>query len=210
MDVSALAGACAARLALIDGSDAMMQEAARLVRYVVSKRTEYDAWYYADPPEASHITHDNYHTGFILDAILDYENASGSDEFAVAYDRGLRYYHQNLFEPDGAPRFMNNRRYPYDIHGCAQGIITFARSGNRGGLAGLEMSGKVLQWTLRHMYDSKTGWFYYQKKRLFTTRIRLLRWCQAWMCHALGVYLLGRHMDIESSEPSSGGHVHPE
>ena len=55
------------------------------MRYVVSKQTDEGAWFYAEPPSASHITHDNYHTGFILDAILNYGLAAGSDEFDDSY-----------------------------------------------------------------------------------------------------------------------------
>ena len=68
----------------------LVREGGRLVRYVVSKQTDYGAWFYADPPSASHITHDNYHTGFILDAILQYGLSAGSDEFESAYRRGHR------------------------------------------------------------------------------------------------------------------------
>ncbi|MBV9205492.1 MAG: hypothetical protein JO037_08825, partial [Actinobacteria bacterium] len=72
MDVSALTGAVAARLGALTGDSELLRQGGRLIRYVVSKQTGYGAWYYADPPSASHITHDNYHTGFILDAILQY------------------------------------------------------------------------------------------------------------------------------------------
>ena len=188
MDVSALAGAAAAHLAAIKNDAALMDEAGRLVRYVVSKQTEYGAWYYADPPSASHITHDNYHTGFILDAILTYGQKSGSAEFEDAYRRGIEFYRERLFASDGAPRFMHDREYPHDIHGAAQGIVTFALADRAMG-EGCEFSRRVLGWTLENMYDPHTRWFYYQKRRHFRTRIRLLRWCQAWMAWAIGCHL---------------------
>lgn len=192
MDVPALAGAAAARLAAIQGHEDLMAEASRLMRYVVSKQTDYGAWYYAEPPSASHITHDNYHTGFILDALLDHHRASGSDEFVTAYERGLEFYRTRLFEADGAPRFMHDRKYPFDVHGAAQGIITFARAGRRADDThgdGCDMSRRVLDWTLTWMYDPSTGWFDYQKLRFMRKRIRLLRWCQAWMAWALACHM---------------------
>lgn len=194
MDVPALAGAAAARVAAIRGDAERMAEATRLIRYVVSKQTREGAWYYAEPPSASHITHDNYHTGFILDALLDHREASGSDEFTAAYERGLRFYRTRLFEADGAPRFMHDRKYPFDIHGAAQGIITFARAGELAGSGigergGCETSRRVLDWTIERMYDPSTGWFDYQRRRFTRKRIRLLRWCQAWMARALGCHM---------------------
>lgn len=188
MDVSVLVGAVAARVAAHTGDSTMMDDAGRLVRYVVSKQTDYHAWYYSDPPGSSHITHDNYHTGFILDAILKFGQVSGSDEFESAYSNGLEYYRKTLFENDGAPRFMSDQQYPYDIHGAAQGIITFSLAyADRG--VGQGMARKILDWTLQHMYDQRTHWFYYQKRRGFRTRVRLLRWCQAWMARAISCHL---------------------
>jgi hypothetical protein len=197
MDVSALAGALAARLGAITGDGDLIREGGRLVRYVVSKQTDYGAWFYADPPSASHITHDNYHTGFILDAILQYGLSAGSDEFESAYRRGIEFYEQRLFEPDGAARFMNDRLYPIDIHGCAQGVITFSLR-QRHLDAGAATATRVLQWTLGHMWDPKSGWFYYQRRRGYRTRIRELRWCQGWMSWALASYL-------ENCEGPEGG-----
>ena len=188
MDVSALAGTLAARLGAITGDRDLIREGGRLVRYVVSKQTPDGAWFYADPPSASHISHDNYHTGFILDAILQYGLAAGTNEFDDAYRRGIEFYERRLFEPSGAARFMSDREYPVDIHGCAQGILTFSLRQRHQG-AGGETSTRVLGWTLRHMWDPASGWFYYQKRRAYRTRIRELRWCQGWMSWALASYL---------------------
>lgn len=188
MDVSALSGALAARVGAITGDGDLIREGGRLVRYVVSKQTDYGAWFYSDPPSASHITHDNYHTGFILDAILSYGLSAGSSEFDDAYRRGIEFYESRLFEPSGAARFMNDRLYPIDIHGCAQGIITFSLRQRHLG-TGAATAGRVLGWTVSNMWDPSSGWFYYQRRRGYRTSIRELRWCQGWMSWALASYL---------------------
>lgn len=188
MDVSALSGAAAARLGALTKEQDLITEGGRLVRYVVSKQTDEGAWFYAEPPSASHITHDNYHTGFILDAIDEYMRSAGTDEFRDAYDSGIEFYRRRLFEPDGAARFMNDRLYPIDIHGCAQGVITFSLQQQRHGSGG-EVAGLVLDWTLANMWDPDSGWFYYQKRARYRTAVRELRWCQAWMSWALACYL---------------------
>jgi hypothetical protein len=188
MDVSALAGALAARLGALTGETGLIEEGGRLVRYVVSKQTDEGAWFYAEPPSASHISHDNYHTGFILDAILDYGHWAKIGEFDDAYERGVDFYERRLFEPDGAARFMSDRRYPIDIHGCAQGVITFSRRQARHGVGG-DMARRVLDWTIDRMWDPRNGWFHYQQRRWFRTSIRELRWCQGWMSFALATYL---------------------
>lgn len=188
LDVSALAGAAVARYAALRGERDLLGEAGRLVRYVASKQTPYGAWYYAEPPSASHITHDNYHTGFILDALLVYGECAASDEFADVYRRGLRFYREFLFQPNGAPRYRHDRAYPFDIHGAAQGIVSFALAQRATG-EGADLSRSVLRWAIEEMYQPRTRWFAYQRHRLFRARIPLLRWCQAWMAWAIACHL---------------------
>jgi hypothetical protein len=188
MDVSALAGALAARVGALTNDSELITEGCRLVRYVVSKQTDEGAWFYTDPPSDSRITHDNYHTGFILDAISQAGRSAGTDEFETAYRTGIEFYRQRLFEPDGAARFMSDQHYPVDIHGCAQGVITFSLQQRYDGVGGA-FAGRVLDWTLANMWDPDSGWFYYQKRRAIRTKIRELRWCQGWMSWALACYL---------------------
>jgi hypothetical protein len=48
---------------------------------------------------------------------------------------------------------------------------------------------KVLGWTITNM-QSDTGYFYYQKKKHFTSKIPYIRWAQAWMFYAFSYYIL--------------------
>jgi hypothetical protein len=180
MDVSILIGAVIVCYSQYAGNSEYLNTANRLVRYVVSRQTDYAAWYYTDPPGDSHITHDNYHTGFILDALSRYMNGTGNYAYQTQYDRGLKFYAKELFNPDGSPRWMNNKNYPHDVHGAAQGIITFARHLNNYP----EMAENIARWAINHLYN-ESGRFYYQKTRFFTKRFTLLRWCNAWMYRAL-------------------------
>jgi hypothetical protein len=40
---------------------------------------------------------------------------------------------------------------------------------------------------MANMWDPRSGWFSYQKRRGFRTNIRELRWCQGWMSWALAL-----------------------
>lgn len=185
MDVSILVGTVIAQYNALSGDNAYAGEAARLVRYVVNRQTDYGAWYYTDPPGDSHIKHDNYHTGFILDALERYMLATGTREWQPHYDRGLEFYASHHFGPDGEPYWTSEQRYPYDIHGAAQGILTFARHRDRyPGLAE-----KIADWTIRTMYMGD-GRFAYQQTRWFRKSFTLLRWCNAWMFRALAALQL--------------------
>jgi hypothetical protein len=80
---------------------------------------------------------------------------------------------------------MHDTEYPHDIHGAAQGILTFSRHQEQYP----DFAEKIAKWATANMYHA-SGRFYYQQRRLFTIRFTLLRWCNGWMCRALSAYLL--------------------
>jgi hypothetical protein len=183
MDVSALCGALCAMVGKHTGNDDFTRQAGLLLQYVVDKQTDAGAWFYTHPPGDSRITHDNYHTGEIVDALRDYEIYSGDKSFNPAYHRGLDFYREHLFTKKLRPKWMYDQEYPYDIHGYAQGILTFTAAGEFDRAAG------VLQSALDDMWNAREGRFFYQKHRFYTARFTLMRWCQAWMVHALSTFL---------------------
>lgn len=188
MDVSILIGQAITRFNYLSGKSEYQDEADKLVRYVVRQQTPEGAWFYTDPPSDSHITHDNYHTGFILDALYCYMKLRPSINYDEEYERGLEFYAQKLFTSNGEPKWMFDTLYPMDIHGSAQGIITFSRHRDKYP----DLADSVMNWTLTNMYNGAGG-FYYQKCRLYTKKFILLRWCNGWMCRAMSEYLKYRN-----------------
>jgi hypothetical protein len=186
MDVSILVGSVLAQYAALSGKDQHASVAARLVNYVASQQTGYGAWWYADPPRDSHIRHDNYHTGFILDALHRYMEASGDRRHQDRYEAGLRFYADELFNADGSPRWMSDADYPHDIHGAAQGILTFSRHLDEWP----ELAPRIADWSLANMYHPD-GRFYYQARRWGRKKFTLLRWCNGWMAIALSALAIG-------------------
>jgi len=156
--------------------------ATRLARYVVNRQTAEGAWFYTDPPEDSPVKIDNYHTGFILDALERVMDGLDTDEWRPSHERGVTFYAQRLFNPDGTPRWMSDRDYPHDIHGAAQGILSFSSPRNRQRYP--ELAPKIVDWAIGRMYHPE-GRFFYQETRLNRKNFTFLRWCNAWMCHAL-------------------------
>jgi len=187
MDVSILIGTILAQYALLTDNQKLKKTAWLLVNYVVNQQTEYHAWYYTDPPQDSHITHDNYHTGFILDALWRYMKATGDTIWMPNYEKGLAFYAKHHFSSDGAPRWMHDREFPHDIHGAAQGILTFSRHQEE--FPGL--ADKITEWAITNMYHP-SGRFYYQQNQWIKRRFTLLRWCNGWMCRALSHWLTNK------------------
>lgn len=188
MDVSALVGKMFALTGMATDDASLLSDAKRCMSYIINRQTDYGAWHYTDPPKESHITHDNYHSGIILDCINDYMITTKSDVYRDSYKKGLEYFAKNLFLSNGAPKWMNNKVYPFDIHGASQGIITFSKASQKIPQY-LELAKKILIWTKANLYSKKTKQFWYQKEQLFTKRFTLMRWCNAWMAFALTTYL---------------------
>jgi rhamnogalacturonyl hydrolase YesR len=179
-----LTGALLVKIWKHTNENKLLDIAIKQMNYTVNKRTEYDAWFYTYPEKKSRITHDNYHTGGILDGLLEFFEETGDARYMEIYWKGLAYYQRYLFEPDGAPRWMNDKRYPYDIHGSAQGIITFVKAG-RHRKDFLEQAEKIAGWAIHNLYRNKTHDFAYRQGRFMKWNYSLMRWCNAWMARAL-------------------------
>lgn len=213
MDVSALSASLCAQVARHTSDADLMQTARRLMAFVVDKQEDYGAWFYTWPAGDSHITHDNYHTGIILDCLVDYMQASDDRHFETAYEAGLNYYRKALFMPDGAPKWMNDKVFPHDIHGAAAGILCFTRAARYYASersmpdpahadTAWATAQRICNWTLTHLYRPE-GYFMHQKRRLTTRRYCLMRWCNAWMCRALAFMPLIARTRSTTHEPDA-------
>lgn len=130
---------------------------------------------------------DSFHTGYNLDGLIAYEELTGDCSFHDNIERGFHYYVENFFEPDGTPKYYNDRMYPIDIHCPGQLLVTLARL-HRYSEYG-ELADKVLTWAVSNMQDSK-GYFYYQLKPGISSKISYMRWSNAFMFCAMSYYLL--------------------
>ena len=141
------------------------------------KRQQPDgSWRYGEAANQRWI--DNFHTGYNLVALREYQQLTGDTSFADAARRGFEYWDRTFWHEDGTPLYYHNQAWPVDIHCSAQGILTYLAFGN------VEKAEWVARWALKNMWDSR-GYFWYQRSRLFCNRIQYTRWSQAWMYYAL-------------------------
>lgn len=130
---------------------------------------------------------DSFHTGYNLDGLIAYEELTGDKSYHENIEKGFKYYVENFFEPDGTPKYYNDRMYPIDIHCPGQLFVTLARLHKYAEHKRLAV--KVLDWTLKNMQDKK-GYFYYQLKPGISSKISYMRWSNAFMFCALSYYIL--------------------
>ncbi len=142
---------------------------------------------------------DNFHTGFNLVALYDWMESTGDHRWQEQLLGAYHYFLNSFWLKNGCPKYFNNSLYPIDIHCSAQGIVTCLKLRELDDRS-LPLAEKIARWAIENMQD-KEGFFYYQKKRLYTNKIPYIRWSQAWMFYALA-YLIS-HQSKEKSTASA-------
>lgn len=170
------------------GNEEYKTVARQIVNAACEGQAKDGSWVYGLLPVQSWI--DSFHTGYNLDAIAHYTRLCGDNAYKVYLDKGLKFYLENFFLPDGTPKYYHNKTYPIDIHCPGQLWVTLSQMDCWQGNAALCES--VAQWAVANMQSPK-GYFYYQLKKGVSSKIPYMRWSNAFMFNALSYYLLEQH-----------------
>lgn len=180
-NANVLGAALLARVGAVVGDEQMVGVARRAMAYTVRHQHADGSWWYGQAPSLRWV--DNFHTGYVLECLLGYLEATGDAEFEGATRKGLRFYAETFFLPDGTPKYFARRTYPLDIQCAAQSIETL-RLFSRWTPELRSRAEQVADWTLASMRDS-SGYFYFRRVPGATRKVPLLHWGQATMMSAL-------------------------
>ncbi len=180
-NASMLAASVLARLAPIAGRADFAAAARGAVGYALAHQREDGSWPYAEGEVGGWV--DNFHTGYVLDALLRCAQSLDDPAALAAWARGVRYFRERLFDPDGAPRFTDESRYPIDGQCVAQSIETFAL-GSALEPELLADARRVLDFGLDQM-RRRDGAFAFQRHRHIVNPAPHVRWVEAPMLSAL-------------------------
>ncbi len=190
-NASLLAAEVLAKADKINSSDAHRRTIESSISFVLSNQHPSGVWNYSyDIKKDSERHQVDFHQGFILVSLNNLRNLLNLHERPVieAIEKGIYFYMNNQFTPNGRSYWRIPRKWPVEIHNQSQGIITFYKLSKYG--KEFKTFGKTIStWTLRNMYSDQ-GYFYYRKNRFYTNRIDFLRWSNAWMMLALSEQLL--------------------
>ncbi|RUT77885.1 delta-aminolevulinic acid dehydratase [Ancylomarina longa] len=183
-NASLLGSRMLARIYHYTKEEELLETARQSVQFCCNQQQNNGAWAYGSL--AYHQWIDNFHTGFNLEALADYQKYTGDTSFAKQIELGLGYYLKTFFTEQGVPNYYSHSKYPIDIHCPAQLPITLSKTGTFG--ANQKLVTNVLNWTIQSLQDPQ-GYFYYQAGKRSITKIPYIRWAQAWMFLALSTYL---------------------
>lgn len=167
------------------GEEELRSAARESVLACVDAQQPDGSWRYGELPVQGWI--DSFHTGYNLEALQAYMELCGDATVAPAIEKGLAFYLEHFFLPDGTPKYYHDKTWPIDIHCPAQLFVTLSRlhvfAEHR------QLADKVMAWTIRNMQDPQ-GYFYYQLKKTINSKIPYMRWSNAFMLYAMSLYLL--------------------
>lgn len=168
-----------ARIAVKYNRQDLLDPALAALAYSMKYQHEDGSWFYAETSAQSWI--DSFHTGFNLEALRHFLKLGLVPEYQEPYERGRDYYAENFFLADGTPKYYHDRLYCVDIHAPAEALCFFAEEGEKY----QELLERVRNWTMKNMYDERSGLFYFRKAEHFTIKIPYMRWSEAWAFRAL-------------------------
>ena len=187
-NANVLGASILARIYSLTGQSKLLDYSTKAIEFTIAHQEKDGRWNYSinNGIERSQI---DWHQGFIIDSICDYvKYTDNSDKkFKDSISKGLDFYKNKQFLPDGRCKWRYPRLWPIDIHNQAQGIITFSKSSLQN-KDNLDFSKKICLWTISNM-QHKSGFFYYQKWPLYSNKISYMRWSQAWMLLGLSELL---------------------
>jgi len=150
--------------------------AKKAVDFVIQYQREDGSWPYSIVSTGGWT--DNYHTGYVLDCLDEYQTLTKDMDYAENIDRGYTFYIDNFITKAGAPKFYHNKTYPMDCTSAAQTLLTTIRFGDK------EIAEQVAQWMIQNM-QKPNGSFKFRKFRTYTITTSFMRWSDAWMFAAL-------------------------
>lgn len=160
--------------------------AKKSIAYTLKYQLPDGGWYYGEPKIFRWV--DNFHTGYVLEAIYGYMKATGDKTKEERLIKGYKYFKSTFFEEDGTPRYYNYKTYPIDIQCASQGIQTLVNLREYDENS-IELAEKVALWTIKHMGDPK-GYFYFRKYPFITNKTPMFHWGQATMLSGLAHLLV--------------------
>jgi hypothetical protein len=185
-----LAASLLARLSAarrVDG-EAFRAPAQAALRWTFARQRTDGSWPYGERRDLAWI--DNFHTGYVLDALRVCADAGLGSEAVDAWARGLAFYRRTLFRADGAPRYTTQSLYPIDAQCVAQGIQTLALAG-AAEPACLAEADRVFDFAVARM-SRRDGMPLFQRRRFWANDTLHVRWVVAPMVLALTRLLASR------------------
>jgi hypothetical protein len=157
------------------------------VEYALSEQNPDGSIYYWGRDQSDKCQVDHYHSGFEIRSLYEIWRHSQDARIGEALRAYYAFYRERLFVDRRIPKMTPRRRYPVNIHSCAEAILCHSTLAPEFPQA-LEYLTGCVPWIVKNM-QHPDGWFIYMIRSLgvvpWRVKIPYIRWGQAWMLRAL-------------------------
>lgn len=181
-----------AKIYSVTGDENLPEIIRNSYRFILSKQNMDGSWYYDESKTGKWI--DNFHTGYVLVALLNIKRILNLDFGEAEINKGLAYHKDNQYSEDYIPKYYTDSLFPIDTHCFAQSIITFTEFGE------LDTAAAITKQAIKLMYERDGKYFIYSIRKHYRVKTNLLRWCNAYMFYALSLYLRNHALDGSESK----------
>src|SRR5882724_6237923 len=192
--------------------------AERNLNFVLENQNPDGSWFYAVDGVRDFIDH--YHTCFVMKALAKIHGLTGHPGIVEALGKGVSYYLNNLFDPDGLPKpFSRAPRltvYQRELYDCAECINLCLLLRDR--FPQLEATLKTVVAGIVKDWIKPDGSFRSRRLHLGWDNVPMHRWGQSQTFRSLAFYLSeakkgeklrGKMLKENAVETQSAGHLYP-
>jgi hypothetical protein len=163
--------------------------AERNLNFVLESQNVDGSWYYAVDGVRDFVDH--FHTCFVMKALAKIHRLTGHRGCLEALAKGVKYYLENLFDPDGLPRpFAKAPRltvYKRELYDCAESINLCLLLRDR--FPQLELTLRTVIGGILDDWIKPDGSFRSRLLHFGWDNVPMHRWAQSQMFRALAYYL---------------------
>jgi hypothetical protein len=189
-----------ARAGARTGHPEWLERAHGALEWSLARQRPDGAWRYGERDNLAWV--DNFHTGYMLDALHRLHDAGVTTGIDAAWPAALAYWRAHHFLDDGTPKYYDTGIYPIDGQCVAQAIQSFALYADWDPTC-IDDAWRVFHWAVAD-FRRRDGLFFFQKRRRWTNRVAHMRWVQAPMLMAL-THLLAADSRLAASAGSASG-----
>lgn len=144
----------------------------KLHRLICKAQNSDGSWYYSNGPRGQ--WYDGYHTGFILEGLSRAILYGVVDDEGDYLQKGIKFYHEELFTPEGHAGYYSTDPYPIEVQNSAQAIQTQTFLAKLG-YASVEDIVSLFTATDNALWNSN-GYYNYMKRSSWTYTTPMHRW----------------------------------
>lgn len=167
-----------------------IEEADKLINYVLEEQNEDGSWCYWGRQERRNKSIDSLHQCYIIENLYRCYLINFRKEIKASIEKGLSFYINNFYSDGLISKFplRDNRNYPFELIDHAEAIIMLSMIKNK--FKTQKYASKIINYTLENFINTKKTYFYSYKWKNKSFNIPYFRWGGSQLVYSYLFYLV--------------------